>query len=214
MRIVGVIDNINYKSNYQQLYAKLNIAFDIVGIKEKNKTFIPLNDKTAEIFSNNENVNIFNYYNKLLNQKKRITTLDYYIIDHIDNKRKFYLINKISLDDNNVFFGGNEFKTIPLNFIIIKNNNVDLSIELLDKLSTKEKNILWFLIFKFESKLIARLANTTVTHVFNTKQKIKNLFNLPIDTLIYNDSFKNWILNFHVNCNIENTSILLDEMEI
>ena len=206
-----MVDNINYKSNYQQLYTKLNIVFDIVGIREKNKKFTPLNDKTAEIFSNNENINIFNFYNTLLSQKKKITTLDYY---SIDNMCKFYLINKISLDDNNVFFWGNEFKTIPLNFIIIKNNNVDLSIELLDKLSTKEKNILWFLIFKFESKLIARLANTTVTHVFNTKQKVKNLFNLPIDTLIYNDSFKNWIFNFHVNCNIENTSILLDEIDI
>lgn len=206
-----MVDNINYKSNYQQLYTKLNIVFDIVGIREKNKKFTPLNDKTAEIFSNNENINIFNFYNTLLSQKKKITTLDYY---SIDNMRKFYLINKISLDDNNVFFWGNEFKTIPLNFIILKNNNVDLSIELLDKLSTKEKNILWFLIFKFESKLIARLANTTVTHVFNTKQKVKNLFNLPIDTLIYNDSFKNWIFNFHVNCNIENTSILLDEIDI
>lgn len=206
-----MVDNINYKSNYQQLYTKLNIVFDIVGIREKNKKFTPLNDKTAEIFSNNENINIFNFYNTLLSQKKKITTLDYYSIDNIC---KFYLINKISLDDNNVFFWGNEFKTIPLNFIILKNNNVDLSIELLDKLSTKEKNILWFLIFKFESKLIARLANTTVTHVFNTKQKVKNLFNLPIDTLIYNDSFKNWIFNFHVNCNIENTSILLDEIDI
>lgn len=206
-----MVDNINYKSNYQQLYTKLNIVFDIVGIREKNKKFTPLNDKTAEIFSNNENINIFNFYNTLLSQKKKITTLDYY---SIDNMCKFYLINKISLDDNNVFFWGNEFKTIPLNFIILKNNNVDLSIELLDKLSTKEKNILWFLIFKFESKLIARLANTTVTHVFNTKQKVKNLFNLPIDTLIYNDSFKNWIFNFHVNCNIENTSILLDEIDI
>lgn len=206
-----MVDNINYKSNYQQLYTKLNIVFDIVGIREKNKKFTPLNDKTAEIFTNDENINVFNFYNKLLSQKKKITTLDYYSIDHMC---KFYLINKISLDDNNVFFWGNEFKTIPLNFIIIKNNNVDLSIELLDKLSTKEKNILWFLIFKFESKLIARLANTTVTHVFNTKQKVKNLFNLPIDTLIYNDSFKNWIFNFHVNCNIENTSILLDEIDI
>ncbi|MCX8581462.1 hypothetical protein J3U18_07135 [Gilliamella sp. B3482] len=206
-----MVDNINYKSNYQQLYTKLNIVFDIVGIREKNKKFTPLNDKTAEIFTNDENINVFNFYNKLLSQKKKITTLDYY---SIDNMCKFYLINKISLDDNNVFFWGNEFKTIPLNFIIIKNNNVDLSIELLDKLSTKEKNILWFLIFKFESKLIARLANTTVTHVFNTKQKVKNLFNLPIDTLIYNDSFKNWIFNFHVNCNIENTSILLDEIDI
>lgn len=206
-----MVDNINYKSNYQQLYTKLNIVFDIVGIREKNKKFTPLNDKTAEIFTNDENINVFNFYNELLSQKKKITTLDYYSIDNIC---KFYLINKISLDDNNVFFWGNEFKTIPLNFIIIKNNNVDLSIELLDKLSTKEKNILWFLIFKFESKLIARLANTTVTHVFNTKQKVKNLFNLPIDTLIYNDSFKNWIFNFHVNCNIENTSILLDEIDI
>lgn len=206
-----MVDNINYKSNYQQLYTKLNIVFDIVGIREKNKKFTPLNDKTAEIFTNDENINVFNFYNELLSQKKKITTLDYY---SIDNMCKFYLINKISLDDNNVFFWGNEFKTIPLNFIIIKNNNVDLSIELLDKLSTKEKNILWFLIFKFESKLIARLANTTVTHVFNTKQKVKNLFNLPIDTLIYNDSFKNWIFNFHVNCNIENTSILLDEIDI
>ncbi|WP_218060056.1 hypothetical protein, partial [Gilliamella sp. wkB72] len=122
-----MVDNINYKSNYQQLYTKLNIVFDIVGIREKNKKFTPLNDKTAEIFSNNENINIFNFYNTLLSQKKKITTLDYY---SIDNMCKFYLINKISLDDNNVFFWGNEFKTIPLNFIILKNNNVDLSIEL------------------------------------------------------------------------------------
>lgn len=209
-----MVDNINYKSNYQQLYSKLDIVFDIVGIREKNKKFTSLNDKTTEIFSNHENINIFNHYNKLLIQKKKVTTLDYYIVDKIDNKYKFYLINKIPLDDNNVFFCGNEYKTIPLNFIIIKNNNVDLSIELLDKLSTKEKNILWFLIFKFEPKLIARLANTTVTHVFNTKQKVKNLFNIPIDTLIYNDSFKNWVFNFNVNCNIENISILLDEMDI
>lgn len=206
-----MIDNINYKSNYQQLYPTLDIVFDIVGIRGKNRKFTSLNDKTTEIFSNHENINIFNYYNKLLTKKKKITTLDYYIIDNINNKHKFYLINKISLEDNNVFFFGNEYKTIPLNFIFIKNNNVELSIDLLDKLSTKEKNILWFLIFKFEPKLIARLANTTVTHVFNTKQKVKNLFNIPIDTLIYNDDFKNWVFNFNFNfnCNMENTSILL-----
>lgn len=208
-----MIDNINYKSNYQQIYSKLEMVFDIIGIREKNKKFVSLNNKTLEIFSNKENINTFNYYNRLLTEKKKIITLDYYIIDNIDNKRKYFIINKIPIDDK-VFFWGSDFKTIPLNFIFIKNNNIDLPIQLLDKLSNREKNILWFIIFKFEPKLIARLANTTVAHVFNTKQKIKNLFNVPIDTLINNDSFKNWILNFHVNCNIENMSILLEKKDI
>ena len=207
-----MINNINYKNNFQPLYSLM----DIVGVRENNKNFISLNNKTSELLSNKENQKVFNQYDDLLEQKKGLITLDYYIVDN--NEKKFYMINKIPHIENNslkyIFFWGCAYRTIPLNFIFIKTSKLDISIELLDKLSLREKKILWFIIFKFEPKLIAKLANTTVAHVFNTKQKIKNIFNVPSDTLICNENFIKWIQDFHTNFNIENTSLLLEKINM
>ena len=207
-----MINNINYKNNFQPLYSLM----DIVGVRENNKNFISLNNKTSELLSNKENQKVFNQYDDLLEQKKGLITLDYYIVDN--NEKKFYMINKIPHIENNslkyIFFWGCAYRTIPLNFIFIKTSKLDISIELLDKLSLREKKILWFIIFKFEPKLIAKLANTTVAHVFNTKQKNKNIFNVPIDTLICNENFIKWIQDFHTNFNIENTSLLLEKINM